>query len=199
MPAPTQTSPTQTSPVQTFPVQSPQEARAHDTFTALMNAFSRPGRIREFSSAKPFEGVAEALLDLETPFFTPDKALEGFCHTLGARLAPPEKADYLLFPALENGQLKLLEHASIGTLLYPDQSATLVLGATFAGDLKLKLSGPGVQFEEHITLGEVPRAFWTLRHQKGSFPLGWDVILLEAGSSGSRAMGIPRSSKVEVL
>jgi len=164
-----------------------------------MGALSRPGRIREFSSAKPFEGVVEALLDLETTFFTPDKALEAFCRTLGARVARPEKAHYLLFPALEEGQLELLEHASIGTLLYPDQSATLVLGATFSGDLKIKLSGPGVQLEEHITLGEVPRAFWTLRNWKGSFPLGWDVILLEAGELGSRAMGIPRSSKVEVL
>jgi len=183
----------------TFPVQSEPEARAHDTFTALMNALSRPGRIRAFSSANPFEGVSEALLDLETTFFTPDSALDTYCRTLGARFALPEKVDYLLFPALEEAQLHLLEHASIGTLLYLDQSATLVLGASFAGDLRLKLSGPGVQFEEHITPGGVPRAFWTLRNQKASFPLGWDVILLEAGGLGSRAMGIPRSTKVEVL
>ena len=187
------------TPAPTVPVQSPQEARAHHTFTALMNALSRPGRIREFSSTNPFEAVSEALLDLETTFFTPNKALEGFCRSLGARFALPEKADYLLFPALEEEQLELLEHASIGTLLYPDQSATLLLGATFAGDLKLKLSGPGVKVEEHIILGGVPRAFWTLRNQKGSFPLGWDVILLEAGELGSRVLGIPRSSKVEVL
>jgi len=185
--------------VQTFPVQSPQEARAHHTFTALMNALSRPGHIRAFLGANPFEGVSEALLDLETTFFTPDKALEGFCRTLGARFAPPEGADYLLFPALEEGQLHLLEHALIGTLLYPDQSATLVLGARFAGDFRLKLSGPGIQFEEHIALNGVPRAFWTLRNQKGSFPLGWDVILLESGELSARAMGIPRSTRLEVL
>ncbi len=183
-----------------YPVQSESEARAHDTFTALMQALSRPGRVQTFSGKLgAFEAVSEALLDLETTFFTPDHALETHCRTLGARFTLPQRADYLLFPVLEEAGLHLLEHASVGTLLYPDQSTTLVLGATFSGSSSLKLSGPGIQLEENISVDGISRAFWTLRNEKVRFPLGWDLILLEVGALSVRVIGLPRSTRIEVL
>lgn len=192
------------------PTLSPQETQDHAVFMALMWALSQPGEvqtiavgddyglegIRTADSAWPsLEAVGKALLDLETSFFTPDPALLQTFTRLGARAESPEKAAYQFFPLLDETALETIAQASVGTLLYPDHAATIVVVGELGKGPKLHLRGPGIKDVNEIRV-DLPQSFWSLRDQKISFPLGWDVLLI---SGQGKLIGVPRSSKVEVI
>lgn len=141
------------------------------------------------------ECVGKALLDLETSFYTEDPDLRQSFERRGARFLGPEKASYQFYPAVGQRELASLHEAPVGTLLSPEQSATVVVGCRFERGLKLQLSGPGVKGLKHIQVSGLPKAFWALREERVSFPLGWDVFLV----SSHGVVGIPRSTKVEVV
>jgi len=191
------------------PVFSPQEAQERETFLALMWALSRPGEVKTFggasgledsrmaASAVPsLESVGKAVLDLETSFYTEEASLRQSFERLGARFLGPEKAAYQFYPAVGEAQLEALGRASVGSLLAPDGSATAVVACSFERGVKLRLSGPGVLAQREITVSGLPKAFWALRDERVSFPLGWDVFLV---SAKSEVIGIPRSTKVEAV
>lgn len=182
------------------PVFSPQEAQERETFLALMWALSHPGQARDLAM-KPqdlggLEWVGQAILDLETSFYTPDSALRAAFLRLGARATTPEGAEYQFYPEVGVRSLETLHQAPIGTLLAPEQSVTVVVGCALGSGMKLRLSGPGIQGQREIAVQGLPPDFWVLRNQRTSFPLGWDVFLLS--EQGHRqVIGIPRSTKVE--
>ncbi|MBF6594478.1 MAG: phosphonate C-P lyase system protein PhnH [Thermaceae bacterium] len=192
-----------------IPVFSPQEAQERETFLALMWALSRPGEPKTFggmsdlessrtaASARPsLESVGKALLDLEASFYTGDESLRKVFGRLGARFLGPEAAAYQFYPAVGERELVDLHEASVGTLLAPEQSATVVVACVLEPGLKLALSGPGVRGSSQIQISGLPKAFWNLRDQRVLFPLGWDVFLV---SAKNEVIGIPRSTKVEVV
>jgi len=88
----------------------------------------------------------------------------------------------------------VLREAPIGTYLYPDRSATLVIGCRFELGQLLRLSGPGIQGQSEIDIAGLPEEFWLLRASACAFPLGWDVILV----ADAEVIGLPRSTRVEV-
>ena len=137
------------------PILSEQESRSQQTFTALMWALSRPGEIQHFTpletDATGLETLAQTVLDLETSFFTPDTGLCSKFKKTGAHVEPANQAIYQFYPAISLEQLFLLESSPIGTLLNPDQSATLVIACEFAPGLKLELSGAGIQDKTILT------------------------------------------------
>jgi alpha-D-ribose 1-methylphosphonate 5-triphosphate synthase subunit PhnH len=186
-----------------IPILTEQESRSQVTFTALMWALSRPGEIQRFAplehDSSGLETVAESLLDLETSFFTPDTVLSSKFKKTGAHCMAASQAAYQFYPSISLEQIFLLQSASIGTLLNPDQSATLVIACNFAAGLKLGLSGAGIQDRSTLEVAGVPLEVFKLRNQVVSFPLGWDLLLVARDRAECRLVGIPRSTKLEIV
>ncbi len=178
----------------THPAYTPAEARTRETFLALMWALSYPGRLYDVPDAgDPFALIAETLLDLETSYFTPDAALQPVLAHSGARSLPVETAAYHFYPALLSLHLPTLRQASVGTMLYPDEGATLVIGAVLGEGAEFVLQGPGVNGQQSLQVDGLPDAFWELRETACRYPLGWDIYLLD----GRRVVGLPRSTRIE--
>jgi alpha-D-ribose 1-methylphosphonate 5-triphosphate synthase subunit PhnH len=175
----------------THPIYTVYEARTRSTFLALMWAFSYPGRIHTLPEGAAFDSVAMTLLDLETSYFTPDNALAAHLATTGARGLTPERAAYHFYPELTVDALRHIEHANPGTMLYPDDGATLIISAQLGSGTTLTLKGAGIPTEQKIQVANIPAAFWALRSQ-WRFPMGWDIYLID----GQQVIGLPRSTQV---
>ncbi|MDX2163187.1 MAG: phosphonate C-P lyase system protein PhnH [bacterium] len=176
-----------------YPPYTPAEARARETFLALMWSFSYPGRVYSLPDGKTaVESIAETLLDLETSFYTPDSALEPALSRHSARSLPPQTAAYHFYPHLRTADMETVESASIGTLLYPDRAATLFIGCTLDAGETLTLSGPGVNGSLSVHVSGLPDEFWALREKRRRYPLGWDMYLID----DLRVIGLPRSVQI---
>jgi alpha-D-ribose 1-methylphosphonate 5-triphosphate synthase subunit PhnH len=101
------------------------DTRTNATFEELMWALSRPGELRELP-AEGFWPLAESLLDRECSFHvTNDPSLDMKMAATGARRMPLADADYV-FAAIDAAEnVEALSRLRIGSLLYPDDAATL--------------------------------------------------------------------------
>jgi alpha-D-ribose 1-methylphosphonate 5-triphosphate synthase subunit PhnH len=174
-----------------------QEVRTYATFSTLMWTLSHPGRVQRlpWKGLAVFSAIGETLVDLETSFYTPNDELEVMLMRTGGRALAPDQAMYQFYPELEGTDQARLQEAPTGTYTYPDKSATLVLGAKFGTGEKLRLSGPGILETNELSVEDIPDTFWELREQAIKYPMGWDVFLVD----GSQVVGLPRTTKVEVL
>jgi alpha-D-ribose 1-methylphosphonate 5-triphosphate synthase subunit PhnH len=179
-----------------MPTMNETEAREHATFTALMWALSYPGRPHTLpvTGSAAFTAIAEALVDLETGYFTPHAALAEQLARTGGRAQPPRQALYQFYPQLTPSMLDMLAAAPVGTHCDPDLAATLVLVCTLDKGARLTLRGPGIPATLTITLGGIPPEFWPMRTALGVYPLGWDVFFV----AGDQVIGLPRTTLVEV-
>jgi alpha-D-ribose 1-methylphosphonate 5-triphosphate synthase subunit PhnH len=179
------------------PILSVDEARTQQTFRALMWALSYPGR----PQALPFAGraallaIADTLLDLETSYYCADPELGTALARSEARPLAVAHAAYQFYPLLLEHMLSLLATAPVGSHAYPDEGATLIIGCELGAGQMLRLSGPGIPGATQLRVAGVPPQFWALREQACAYPLGWDLLLL----AGDQLVGLPRSSRVEVL
>jgi alpha-D-ribose 1-methylphosphonate 5-triphosphate synthase subunit PhnH len=191
----------------TYPLYTTEEAVRREAFLALMWALSYPGReqtipvpISGSDRLSVFVNVGEALLDLETTFFTPDSALESQLLHTRARSLNPELAAYHFYLSVSSEDLPRIEAASVGTMLYPDQAATIFVGCQLEnaqnGDAStiLKLAGPGIQGERYVRVSGLPTEFWALRQHAVRFPLGWDIFLVDVSG---KVIGLPRSTRID--
>jgi alpha-D-ribose 1-methylphosphonate 5-triphosphate synthase subunit PhnH len=180
------------------PVYTPQEALARQTFLALMWSLSYPGRAYELpaSGADAFHAIGGSLLDLETSYFTPDNELALYLARTGARSLPPDRAAYHFYPTLDTDMLEFVQQASIGTLIYPDQSATLIFGCRLGLGTTFRLQGPGISpaAVQSLQLNDVPSEIWEMRTKANRYPRGWDVYLVDE----NRVIGIPRTTQMTV-
>lgn len=178
------------------PLFSPQEARTRATFLALMWSLSYPGRSYELpeEGQAAYLAIAQALLDLETSYYTPDAALAQSLAQTGARALSSQRAAYHFYPTLDEPLLPTVRQASIGTLLYPDQGATLIIGCTLGQGQTLRMSGPGIPMDvdQVVQVAGIPAGFWELRRQANRYPRGWDVLLVDT----YRVLGLPRTTLV---
>ena len=90
-------------------------------------------------------------------------------------------------------------HMNHGTLDYPNDGATLLLG-TGAGlrssGQELELSGPGIDGRRTLPLGEIPTELIEARNEAVSdYPLGIDLFLVDAGGT---VTGLPRTTAVVI-
>jgi alpha-D-ribose 1-methylphosphonate 5-triphosphate synthase subunit PhnH len=175
------------------PVYTAAEARNRETFLALMWAFSYPGRIYTLPAGDPLDSIATTLLDLETSFFTPDATLTTQLARTSARALPPETAAYHFYPDFNVDLFEHIQRASRGSMLFPDEAATLIVGCAFGMGTTLRLTGPGIAGEQTIS-ATLPEAFWALRAQ-AHFPMGWDIYLLD----GTHLIGLPRSTHITII
>lgn len=171
------------------------DSRTNATFDELMWALSRPGVVRTVHFAG-FETLAESLLDRECSFFVvDDAALAQKLADTGARPAALDKAEYVFASLGSETEVKALSALRIGTLAYPDEAATLFAPARIGSGQTLRLSGPGIKGSLTIEIGGIDPSFWAMREKAIRYPLGWDLYLVDA----DRLVGLPRSTKIEVL
>ncbi|GAB4120690.1 MAG: phosphonate C-P lyase system protein PhnH [Roseiflexaceae bacterium] len=180
------------------PAPTPADLHAHATFMALMWAFSYPGRPHHLptlpAAPSAMLTIGEALIDLETSFFTPDADLERLLLRTGARRRTADLAMYQFFPQLEPADLDFVRQAPIGSLRDPDQAATLIIGCQFGQGASFELRGPGIQQASTLQVAGLPRRFWQIRAQQ-RYPLGWDVLLVDH----TVVIGLPRTTRVREL
>lgn len=186
------------------PSATAEDLRSRSTFLALMNSLSRPGRIHELplhmvdatqDTSAACRLIGEALLDLETTFFTPDAGLGSALANTGARPASAEQAAYHFYPLLPGAAgLRAVEAATVGDHLYPDRAATLVVGCRLGSGQRLQLRGPGISGTCDLLVDGLPDRFWPLREARMRYPLGWDLFLID----GRQVVGLPRTTTISL-
>lgn len=171
------------------------DMRTNATFEELMWALSRPGLVRTLPSSG-LAAFGESLLDRECSFAAPDdRDLAQTLGRSGARAAALPDADYVFASADTREKASAFASLRIGTLAYPDHAATLFVPAKFGFGSRLRLTGPGVKDSLTIAIHGIDAAFWQVRAKAIRYPLGWDVYLIDS----DRVIGLPRSTKIEVL
>lgn len=176
------------------PLYTPAEARSRETFLALMWALSYPGRVYQLPDTNnPFALIAETLLDLETSYYTAASSLEPVLAQTGAQVRPAAQAAYHFYPAVSEPELADIRAASVGTMLYPDEAATLIIGCQVGSGLPIVLQGPGVNGRQNVQIDGITARFWDMREIACRFPLGWDVYFVD----GRNVVGLPRSVQVK--
>lgn len=177
------------------------------TFRMLLDGMARPGKPLRLASPAltpppgltPYAAsVALTLLDGETTFAVAPARHDWEQYLLlntGARLVNVAQAAFAFAPGHQAAAV--LAEMPRGDLVMPERGATLVamvekIAAAATGDVRLSLRGPGVAGTAVLTLtGWPPAAVDALAAANGEFPLGVDVILVDAG--GVLAC-IPRSA-----
>ncbi|MEX1019187.1 MAG: phosphonate C-P lyase system protein PhnH [Litorilinea sp.] len=189
------------------------EHAARATFTALMWSLSYPGTVYALPALPMNQAathqdaclsIGRALLDLETSYYTPDAALAAQLAATTARTLPPTTADYHFYPACDSSPwakvLADMGAAKVGDMLYPDQSATLVVGCRLGQGTRLRLQGPGIARATLLAVDGLPPEFWQLRAESIHYPLGWDLFLVDGQHiDGSRVVGLPRTTMIELV
>ena len=181
------------------PILPKKEAQSRQTFLALMWALSHPGRIQRLPdpitrSPANFLAIGEALLDLETSFYSPDAALTAELEGTTAQFVPASLARFHFYPALTEDTLADIALATPGDMLYPDRSATLVLSCILGNGTRYQFSGPGILGTHTVELEGIPPRLWELRSQIGRYPLGWDLFFVD----GNQVLGLPRTTVIQI-
>ena len=165
-------------------------------------------------AASPFSAgmaaLALTLCDNNTPIWLqPEADTETVRHYLrfhcGAVFAEtPEHASFafITHPQTMPG----LSAFAQGTALYPEQSTTLVVAASFASGPAFLAQGPGIGGQQGDTRSflceGMPETFWReWVENRHAFPLGVDVLFLDESATGNGAglMGLPRTTAVRPI
>lgn len=182
----------------TAPLRGADEIRDNTAFEAILWALSRPGEIRHLPEPGP-RTILLALVDRECRVHADDAVIGELAAWTGATLTPLADADHV-FLSLETGaDIARLGALKVGSALYPDDGATVVvearLGRAEGDGQRLSLSGPGIETTREIAVAGLPAGFFALRDRLCRYPLGFDLFIVD----GSDVIGLPRSTRIEVL
>jgi alpha-D-ribose 1-methylphosphonate 5-triphosphate synthase subunit PhnH len=178
--------------MQTTPIRSDEETQSNDAFDALLWALSRPGQVRTLPAAGE-AALITALLDRECAASCDDPLLISAIMQTGAAVADITVADHVFLGKPSNAAR--LREVRLGSDLYPDDGATVVVRAGIGNGQGLRLTGPGVDGALEVRLDGISAEFWQTRKSLIRYPMGFDLFVLD----GSRVMGLPRSTNIEVL
>jgi alpha-D-ribose 1-methylphosphonate 5-triphosphate synthase subunit PhnH len=176
------------------PVPDAFEVRTNATFEALMWAMSRPGTVQVMPGPDAVL-IAEALVDRECRVWCADAALAARVAAMGAQRAEAGAADHIFMAGLDSRALDLIAQVPVGSDLYPDEGATVIIPARFGSGVQLRLTGPGIETETVIAVDGIDPGFWPLRAARCRYPMGFDLFL----TSGAQVLGLPRSTLIEVI
>jgi alpha-D-ribose 1-methylphosphonate 5-triphosphate synthase subunit PhnH len=174
------------------PKPSVAETFANQSFDALLGALSRPGLIRSLPGAA-VEAIVAALLDRECRVHCADPVLLNKVMATGALISDLPEADHVFLGPLQSAES--LMGLCMGSDLYPDDGATVVVPVTLNAGQTLRLTGPGIETHCDVAVSGLPDGFWQLRDDLIRFPMGFDLFLTD----GTEVLGVPRSTMVEVL
>ncbi|WP_299865753.1 phosphonate C-P lyase system protein PhnH [uncultured Roseobacter sp.] len=174
------------------PLPNAAETRDNAAFDALLWALSRPGLPRTLP--EPGEGpIIAALLDRECRVHSAEPRLVPEIMRTGAEIADISRADHVFLGTMTSRDA--LTEIAVGSDLYPDDGATVVLRAQIGTGPAVRLRGPGIDGELVVQVGGLPGGFWETRAARARYPMGFDLFVVE----GAEVLGIPRSTEVEVL
>ena len=174
-------------------------------FRLAMDAMAQPGRIVDLGHSvqapAPLEPAAAAFLatlaDYDTPVWFEDSNAEAAVswltfHTGAAVANDPLTASFALLSKKGpvGGWLKL----PMGSLSYPDRSATLLLSVESLRDgTPLTIRGPGIETAATIAPRGLPDGFTeTMAINAARFPLGFDLLM----TCGSELLALPRTTRL---
>lgn len=173
-------------------------AHAQQCFRSVLDAMSRPGRIRTVAGVVPpaplcvaSAAVLLTLIDHETPLWLAPEAWAAqawIAFHCGAPLS-----DNPMF-ALSLGLPDLTRFAA-GTHEGPETSATIIVQLpALTGGLALRLRGPGLKNSAILAPVGLPADFPAIwQRNRGLFPAGLDLIFC----AGSDLTALPRTVSVE--
>lgn len=165
-------------------------------FRELVEAFSRPGAVRDLTDwlagILAQRAVLATLMDGETTLADPHARLGAADWSLlQARRDATETARYVV----ADGRRAPDFQPALGTLESPESGATLMIevAAVGSGPLALELAGPGIAGRHELRLDGLHPA-WLLRRADWTtgFPLGVDILLTDA----ARIAALPRTTRV---
>lgn len=173
---------------------------AQESFSALMNAMARPGRIQTCAALHDLPpglepAAAAALLslaDAETPIWTDaeGEARDWIAFHSGAAFVTPGEAQFLL-ATRAMPKLAALNQGSDET---PQESATLIVQIASLEDATgWRLTGPGIEREHHLAAKGLPADFlaqWAANRAQA--PRGVDLVLC----AGTRLAALPRTTRI---
>lgn len=167
-------------------------------FRELVEAFSRPGDIRDLAACvdgiSAQRAVLAALMDRETTLADPHGQIaDADWSLLQATLGTTENARYIAV----DGRRAPDFQPPLGSLESPEFGATMLIEVDRLdhGELLLELAGPGVDGHRALCLTGlhpdwlVRRADWV-----GGFPLGVDLLLYDA----HRIVALPRTTRIRI-
>ncbi|ACK65049.1 phosphonate C-P lyase system protein PhnH [Rippkaea orientalis PCC 8801] len=168
-------------------------------FMALLNCMALPGKIVDLKdnlgSYSALLGVLATLLDNTVTWSDEDELVNHRDRTLLATpLVPSNKAQFIV----KNATIAPNNHFSpyLGELTSPEQGATLILQGNHLGkgNLKLQLSGPGIENTLTISLDQFDPEWFKQRYLWNKhFPLGVDMILVDQ----TQILALPRTTHLE--
>lgn len=167
-------------------------------FRELVEAFSRPGDIREIgdcvNGAVAQRAVLATLMDGEMTLADPHGQIAAAdWPLLQAKPAVGERARYVA----ANGSRAPDFEPALGSLESPEFGATVLLEVASLGQgaLSLELAGPGINGPRQLRLDGLHPDWLTRRADwVGSFPLGVDLLL----SDTQRIVALPRTTQIHL-
>jgi len=178
---------------------------AQRLFRAVLDAFAHPGRIMSLPDPPAGPGTISpataayllTLVDRDTPLWLAPEferpAVRDFVrfHT-GAPIVA--RRDEAVFAVLAHDTASL-DGFAIGTDLYPDRSAILVIEVPVLGaGAARRWRGPGIDGQAAVAVGGLGADFWQAwADNHALFPCGVDIVF----AAGSQLLALPRSIAVE--
>jgi alpha-D-ribose 1-methylphosphonate 5-triphosphate synthase subunit PhnH len=174
-------------------------------FRLVMNAMAQPGRIIDLGQSvqapAPLEPAAATFLatlaDYETPVWFEDNGADTAAswltfHTGAAVTKDPSTASFAVLS--KNSPVIGWRNFAMGSLSYPDRSATLVLPVESLRDgTPRTIRGPGIETAATIAPRGLPDGFTeTMAINAARFPLGFDLLM----TCGSELLALPRTTRL---
>lgn len=181
---------------------------AHDAqrlFRAVLDAFAHPGRIVDLPHPPAGPGGISpgttafllTLVDRDTPLWLAPPfdlaAVRDFVRFhAGAPVVTERKS--ATFAVLDHDDVSL-EGFAIGTDIFPDRSATLVIEVPALGaGVARRWRGPGIDGSASVAIGGLGPDLWQAWSDNHAlFPCGVDIVF----AAGSQLLALPRSIAVE--
>ena len=181
-----------------MPIEHNIERANRTNFRSCLEALSRPGKPQNIEPLfnSPLLGLASVFLYAEVSHHydgTLDfEVIRALC---GSPQRSAEMADYLFY---ESAEPEMLDKLKFGTPENPEDGATLTcqICDEKSPSTPVKMSGPGINGHLTTTLPLQVTFLQRLMEKNTHFPLGIDLFII---SNGNMLIGIPRTTRIEVL
>lgn len=168
-------------------------------FRELVEAFSRPGDIRNLSpwvdGSSAQRTMLATLMDGEITLADPHEQIaKTDWPLLQAKSGPTETARYLA----ANGHYAPDFQPALGTLESPEFGSTILIEIDCVGQgaMSLELTGPGIVRRRTLYLAGLHPDWLTHRSDwTEGFPLGVDLVLSDA----TRIVALPRTTRITLI
>lgn len=180
---------------------------AQQIFRIVLDALSRPGKVQKLTTDAHYAGelypetmeIARTLLDGEVSFYVAnqEKATEDELKiwTLATSKSSQE-ADFIFLPkntTIEQ-KVEVMKQAKKGTLLYPNESATVVIECEELTDETVyKLEGPGIKDSHGCSISGAQEWINAREEKNQEYPLGVDLFCID---KSGHLIGLPRTTRV---